>query len=170
MSVQGNCSVANVASSLSLSAEQASTLGQLLPLKPRQCVVVLQDTFLMVNSGSFWLDNVYLIVLRTRLQPSLVFIRTGTRISQGGTSSERMSHVRVFVSNVTMQGASRGWSSGIELGAKSSSLLLEGESPPRDAAWSNHAFAIWSSSSQVYPAGSVYAVFFQYILNACFDV
>ena len=113
MSVQGNCSycsysVADAASSLSLTAEEASALGRMLPLKPRQCVIILQDTFLMVNSGSLWLDNVYLIVLRARVQPSLVFIKTGEQIAPGEAFNHRMSSMKVFVTNVTMQGASRG--------------------------------------------------------------
>ena len=139
MSVQGNCSMADVGSALSLSSEEEATLSRVLPLKPRQCVVVLQDTFLMVNSGSFWLDNVYLIVLRTRVQPGLALVRTGAHTGEGDSERELMSRMNVSLSNVTMQGASRGWSRGIELSATRSSLLLQGECPMRSAAWPVHA-------------------------------
>jgi len=140
MSVQGNCSVADVASSLSLAAEDAATLGQLLPLKPRQCVVVVQDTFLMVNRGNFWLDHVYLIVRRTRVQPSLAFFRIGFPVTSG--PGLHLSPSDVVLSNVTMQGASRGWSRGIELTAEKSSLLLQGHAPTCSAAWPIHRRAI----------------------------
>lgn len=59
--VQGNCDDHAPASSLNLTAADAS---RLLPLKPRQCVLVVDDTWLMVNGGTVWLDNLYLMHAR----------------------------------------------------------------------------------------------------------
>eukprot|EP00892_Ulva_mutabilis_P006554 jgi/Ulvmu1/4270/UM194_0010.1 len=130
-SMRGNCSDPDAAAALGLAAGDAATM-RALPLKPRQCLFLLQDPLLNVNDGPFWLDNVYLLLsqLRERVIPSLQFVRTGHEPSDANEPDNAADHQqvgpRVYVTNVTMHGALRGTSRGVELAAQSSAVLLQG--------------------------------------------
>ena len=81
--VQGNCADADAAAALSLSAADASDL---LPLKPRQCLLLFDDTWLIVSSSSLWLDNLYLkLGSRARL-PHGSFVRVGLPTESGSVA------------------------------------------------------------------------------------
>lgn len=121
--MQGNCSDAEVGRVLSMAAADAASL----PLKPHQCVIVVQEAFLMINSGKFWLENVYLLVLQTHVLPGLAFVRTGVRYSNSISREDNyFVNASIYLSNVTMQGTERGWSKGVELSSRASSLLVQG--------------------------------------------
>ena len=120
--VQGNCSDPDAAAALGLSPAEASAM---LPLKPRQCVVLVPDTFLVSNGGNFWLDNVYLKLMRTRTVHDFTFVAGGTL---GGSDEvpEDVATSNLYVTNVTLQGESRGAAMGITTHAPEASLLLQG--------------------------------------------
>ena len=73
-SVQGNCTTPDGAAALSLTDEDAEGL---LPLKPWQCLLVVDDSWLMINSGTLWLHNLYLKLVAGRHRGMSAFIRAG---------------------------------------------------------------------------------------------
>ena len=73
-SAQGNCATSDGAAALSLSEEDAEGL---LPLKPWQCLLVVDDNWLMINSGSLWLHNLYLKLGAGKHRALSSFVRAG---------------------------------------------------------------------------------------------
>lgn len=122
--VQGNCSDPDAAAALGVSAGEPGAAGSLLPLKPRQCLILLPDAFLMANGGTFWLDNVYLRLERTLAMPDIAVI------SAGGPSAERLyaeiPKSDLYLTNVTFQGEFRGSAQGVALTVQASSALVQG--------------------------------------------
>lgn len=122
--VQGNCSNPEAAAALGVSAGEPGAAGSLLPLKPRQCLILLPDAFLMANGGTFWLDNVYLRLERTLAMPDIAVI------SAGGPSAERLyaeiPKSDLYLTNVTFQGEFRGSAQGVALTVQASSALVQG--------------------------------------------
>lgn len=57
--VQGNCSEPDAAGALGLEDDLVDTM---LPLKPRQCLLVVRESWLLVTRGRLWIDNLYLQV------------------------------------------------------------------------------------------------------------
>lgn len=89
---------------------------ELLPLKPAQCVLLLPDTFIAMDTGRLWLDNVYVkLTRRVRVLPSLQrvpsFITLGRRESNREFSDYEddqrlhpLTRTEIHVTNVTFQG------------------------------------------------------------------
>ena len=119
--VQGNCSDPNAAAALGLSAAEAASM---LPLKPRQCVVLVPDSFLMINGGPYWMDNLYLKLSRSRPHPSLAFIRGG--LQYGLEYFLEVSSTSIYMTNITLQGELRGTAAGVHLEEAESSLFMQG--------------------------------------------
>lgn len=119
--VQGNCSDPDAATALRLLPDLAAAL---LPLKPRQCLLLLPDTLIAVLRGSFWLDNVYLALAPPRFVPALSFLTVGLPIGE----HPNVRQADVVATNVTLQGqGDRGWSAkGIVVTSRGSALLLQG--------------------------------------------
>ena len=122
--VQGNCSDPDAAAALGVSAGEPGAAGSLLPLKPRQCLLLLPDAFLMANGGMFWLDNIYLRLERTLAMPDIAVI------SAGGPSAERLyaeiPKSDLYLTNFTLQGEFRGSAQGVALNVEASSALVQG--------------------------------------------
>lgn len=72
--VQGNCSEPAEPAALDLADEEVPTL---IPLKPRQCLLLFDAPLLMINSGRVWVDNLYLKLTRSRAHPGVAFIAAG---------------------------------------------------------------------------------------------
>lgn len=123
--LQGNCSNPDVADVLELPAAEAATL---LPLKPRQCAILVNETFLMVNGGSLWVDNLYLKSRRTRVSSRhFAFLAAGEETKYPLYGVQRSD---VYVSNVTLQSEPRRAARGIVLGEIESSALITGAGHP----------------------------------------
>lgn len=134
--MQGNCSDPDAMTALGLaSTAEASRLaaaGGLLPLKPRQCLLLLPDTFAFTNGGRFWLDNLYLRLDRRRHgSPEAAFMLSGLREFETHMKSLRATHLAA--TNVTMHGDGRAPVNGIRLkgsalaNTASSTALVQGE-------------------------------------------
>lgn len=103
MSVQGNCSEPDAEAELGLPA------GHLLPLKLRQCLLLMDQSWLVVNKGSIWVDNLYLKLSRTMVQPEFAFITAGV-LSLGPPEIDRSD---IYVTATTFHGEHRGTAYGI---------------------------------------------------------
>eukprot|EP00892_Ulva_mutabilis_P004151 jgi/Ulvmu1/2107/UM125_0011.1 len=119
-SIRGNCSDPNPAAALSL---RAGLTPALLPLRPRQCLLLLPDTWLMVNSGTLWIDNIYLRASRTRANPIFTFIQFGARDasqtdSQVGASAN-------YITRLTVQPDGRGTTIGLTADINDISVVVD---------------------------------------------
>eukprot|EP00892_Ulva_mutabilis_P006549 jgi/Ulvmu1/4266/UM194_0006.1 len=119
-SMRGNCSDPDAATTLGLAQEEAATL---LPLKPRQCLVIVPDTFLMSNGGSYWLDNLYLKLRRHRAVSRFSFVTAGELTENIGF--DEVSDSDLYLTNLTLQGEYRGSFRGVKLEAPNSNMLLQ---------------------------------------------
>ena len=120
--VQGNCSDPDAASALGLSAENKVAL---LPLKPRQCIILVPDTMLMFNPGRFWLDNLYL-----KLQLTVVSGGFFAFLSVGAPAEDEFQPQGnandLFLANVTFHGQHRRAAAGVVLHNLYSRVLIQG--------------------------------------------
>lgn len=96
----------------------------MLPLKPRQCVVLVPDSFLVINGGSFWVNNLYLKLQRTAVSRRFAFLSAG--IANGASDLPELTPVDLFVTDTTFQGEHRGWAYGVDLKNKYSRVFLKG--------------------------------------------
>eukprot|EP00892_Ulva_mutabilis_P006551 jgi/Ulvmu1/4268/UM194_0008.1 len=118
-SMRGNCSDPDAATALALAAEEAAAL---LPLKPRQCLVIVPDNMLVINGGDFWLDNVYLRLARTQFLPDFAFVTVGLPLNR---DVPQITAGRVAATNVTVQSEQRGCAEGFAVISEDSSVLLQ---------------------------------------------
>lgn len=118
---QGNCDVPDGAAALNLPADVAADM---LPLKPRQCLLVVSETWLMVNGGHLWVDNLYLKLSRQLARPNFVFITAGALDGQQSWPSIRRSDM--FITGVTFQGEHRGSARAIVCDIIAASFLADG--------------------------------------------
>lgn len=122
--MQGNCSDPDATTTLGLRLAAAASLLR-LPLKPRQCLLLLPDTFLFTSGGHFWLDNLYLRLDRGRHgTPDAAFVIAGLRDYKVAIQSLHAAHLAV--TNVTMHGDDRGPVNGIRLAVPESTALVQG--------------------------------------------
>lgn len=95
--MQGNCSDPAAVAALNLTTDEANFL---LPLKPRQCLLLLPNNFIVSNGGSFWLDNLYLRLATPRIVADPYFISAGQpRLTP---DMEGITPAQMYVTNVTM--------------------------------------------------------------------
>ena len=118
--VQGNCSSPNVATVAGLTLEERANL---LPLKPRQCVVIVPGTFLTVEDGQVWLDNLYLMLPKTAPESFTAFVRTD---NEQFCSNSTPAAPDLFISNATLHSQLRGAASGVLMTLGASRLFLQG--------------------------------------------
>lgn len=94
----------------------------------------MSHSLLVVNSGSLWLDNVYLRLHRTTAQPRLAFVNVGSPGQEPALAVLRPA--RVFATNVTFQaeGRARGRvvrsAAAVATHSARSAVLLDGAPPP----------------------------------------
>eukprot|EP00892_Ulva_mutabilis_P006269 jgi/Ulvmu1/4013/UM188_0003.1 len=110
-SLRGNCSAPDPAAALDLLPSERAGL---LPLKPFQCLIIVDTMWLYVNSGKLWVDNVYLADGRTTFQPQFPalfqFIGAAVKPQTIEEKDRRLEIGRsdIFVTNVTFQTQHRG--------------------------------------------------------------
>lgn len=113
---QGNCADSDPVATLNLSAADAADL---IPLKPFQCLIIVDETWLFVNDGAVWVDNLYLKLLRrNHWLPNISFITAGLNIGPLAASTtdgkpqaaaqSGLNRSDAFVTNVTFQGEHHG--------------------------------------------------------------
>lgn len=122
--MQGNCSDPDPVAALGLAAGAAPSL---LPLKKQQCLLVVPDAFMMINNGTFWVDNVYLLLRRSTSQPGAAFLSAGA--ARGLDPDPRVGPARLYVTNVTFHAEHRGSARGVTLERSGSSALVQGAHP-----------------------------------------
>eukprot|EP00892_Ulva_mutabilis_P010359 jgi/Ulvmu1/7696/UM038_0128.1 len=117
-SIRGNCSDPEAAAVLGLSEGEAADL---LPLKPRQCLLVLSEPFLMANGGSLWVDSLYLKTLRPLISPDFAFISAG---HDSTAQQHSVNSSALYLSNMTLQSEARKSAKGLVLGKTDSSAII----------------------------------------------
>ena len=122
--LQGNCSDSDPVAALGLSVEVYSNL---LPLKPRQCLLVVSKTWLMVNSGQIWIDNLYLKLSRRQVEPSFAFVTIGSpsRFTDV-TFNSTVGQSDTYLTGITFHGEHRGNARGVNCDVLLASFLVDG--------------------------------------------
>lgn len=124
--LQGNCSDPDAAAALGLSPAEAR---ELLPLKPFQCLVIVDQPFLKHIGGDVLVDNLYLQLRRDAVWPGSAFISTLPY-----TNSLDIGRSGLYVTAVTFHAAARGSTRGISLFLRDAAALVSGALPPVSAA------------------------------------
>ena len=119
--MQGNCTDPDPSATLSLSAAESASL---LPLRPYQCMVFFHDTFLMVNNGKLWIDNLYLRVSKKQTRPTMAFISLGREDSDPVVTSVSPGHT--YVTRTTFQPDGQGTTIGITADTSDCTLMVDG--------------------------------------------
>ena len=125
VTVQGNCDNPDAAASLRLDAGLAADL---LPMKPRQCLLVMNQTWLMVNAGNILVDNLYLKLSRTLYMPTFVFITQGALFGEEEWFNIKSSSV--YVINVTFHAEDRGCAAAVSSHQTFNAVYLDGAASP----------------------------------------
>lgn len=124
IALQGDCGSSDVAAHLSLSAEEQADF---LPLKPRQCLIIVPDTFIMIYSGRFVMQNMYLKMQSTSPISGAVFVKALSL--DRWTDDPHKQPPTLFLVNTTFHGTRRGNAYGVYLAHKYSRLYLRGVHP-----------------------------------------
>ena len=119
--LQGNCADSDAVEALQLTADVAADL---LPLKPRQCLLVVSQTWMMVNGGHLWIDNVYLKLSRHLVRPNFSFVTAGALNAENDWP--QVSRSTTFLTGITFQGEQRGNARGVVTDIASSAVAVEG--------------------------------------------
>eukprot|EP00892_Ulva_mutabilis_P004162 jgi/Ulvmu1/2117/UM127_0002.1 len=107
-SIRGNCTESNAGAQLGLST---SVFTSLIPMRPRQCLLVVSQTWLMVNAGKLWIDNIYLKLSRHLVRPNFMFITAGAL--NGELTWPLIGRSDIYITRTTFQGEHRGNARGI---------------------------------------------------------
>ena len=141
--VQGNCSNPDAASALDL-LKPGPRDAPLLPLKPFQCMLLLPDTFLAVEKGRVWVDNLYLKFQPKPQQVLRHFKRTPSIITVGrllqnnvaddyspASKFETPAKTNLHLTDITFQGDDTQGARGVYLSgfATESTVYISGERP-----------------------------------------
>ena len=119
--VQGNCAVSDPVEALELTPDVAADL---LPLKPRQCLVVVSQTWLMINSGNLWVDNVYLKLSRRLARPNFAFVTAGALNAE--YTWPNIVRSTTFLTGITFHGEHRGNARGIIADITAAAVAVDG--------------------------------------------
>ena len=110
-----------MAAHLSLPAEEQA---EILPLKPRQCLVIIPNTFLMSYGGRFVMQNLYLKMQSTSKLKGSAFVKA---LSPDRWRDDPEAEVpALFLVNTTFHGTRRGNAYGVYLAHKHSKLYVRG--------------------------------------------
>lgn len=91
------------------------------PVKPFQCVLVIDKPFLWHNDGYLWIDNIYVALTRDTVFQDFSMLQHGNSEKNIGIPGNS-----VYVTNVTFVGEGRGDARAIHTGAQKASVLVEG--------------------------------------------
>ena len=123
--VQGNCASPDGAAALNL---PPSIAADVLPLRPWQCLLLVNETWLMVNSGHLWVENLYLKLIRQLVRPNFSFITAGALNAEFTWPAVHRSDM--FITGVTFQGEHRGNARAITCDITRASFLADGTPLP----------------------------------------
>ena len=112
-----------MATPLGLTVEEQATL---LPLKPRQCVVIVPGTFLTVQGGQVWLDNLYLMLHHTVPKALSALVLTDNERLLGRGKDIKEAAPELYVTHATLHIQRRGSVSGFLTNVQASRLFLQG--------------------------------------------
>ena len=123
--LQGNCSSSNPVDALTLTRDVSDDL---LPLKPHQCLLIVSKTWLMVNSGQVWIDNLYLKLNRRQVEPSFAFVTIGSpyRSSADVLFDSTVGQSDTYLTGITFHGEHRGNARGVNCDVLLASFLVDG--------------------------------------------
>jgi hypothetical protein len=91
------------------------------PLKPFQCVLVIDKPFLWRNNATVWLDNLYIAVSRTKVMSDFSILQYGSSQSAEGIPGRSM-----YITSSTFVGEGRGSAWVIASYEGSASYFIEG--------------------------------------------
>lgn len=141
--LQGNCSDSAAAAALNLTAAEAD---QLLPIKPFQCLIVVDDTWLMVNNGVVWVDNLHLKIIRRTVQPILPFISAGLQSADTPIGASQ-----IYATNITFQAEHRGSASAIFVDINEVAVYVDGACLPLSCGFASLSRCAVCRSSDPWP-------------------
>ena len=101
----------------------------MLPLKPRQCLLVFDDTFLMINSGTLWLHNLYLKLSASTRRPFTAFVLGGI----DRKTWRALARSETYFTNVTFNSHPLRIAAAVKFDQPLSSALLAGAKRPRSS-------------------------------------
>jgi hypothetical protein len=119
--LQGNCGASSNVSLLQDLEKSTSGRVEYPPLKPFQCVLVIDKPFLLNYNATLWLDSLYVAISRTRVMSEFAVIQHGNYIYPAIDEGHPM-----YITSSTFVGEGRGNAWAISSHATSSSYLIEG--------------------------------------------
>jgi hypothetical protein len=120
--MQGNCGASSNVRLLQDLETSTSGRVEYPPLKPFQCVLVIDKPFLLNYNATLWLDSLYVAISRTRAMSEFAVIQHGNYIFPE-TAEGRNS---MYITSSTFVGEGRGNAWAIASHASHSSHLIEG--------------------------------------------
>lgn len=129
---QGNCSDPDAAAALNMSAAESAAL---LPLKPFQCMLVVDTIWLYVNQGAVWVDNLYLKRTRGPVLLAIPFQFIGAAVKPPKPVGRNVrpklpwdgiGRSDIFVKNVTFQADYGGNARAVSSDERWMSMYIEG--------------------------------------------
>lgn len=134
--MQGNCSSPDPTIPKDLADVDAvthlATTG-VVPLMPRQCMLIVDKPLLAVLAGTLWVDNLYLKTARASLGGALAFISTAPTWNELFLESTQAEARVIYATNVTFQADPRTEAVGISAAHSESSVHVDGVYPTPEA-------------------------------------
>jgi hypothetical protein len=119
--MQGNCGASSNVSLLQDLEKSTSGRVEYPPLKPFQCVLVIDKPFLLNYNATLWLDSLYVAMSRTRAMSEFAVLQHGNDIYPAVVEGNPM-----YITSSTFVGEGRGNAWAISSHAVSSVYLIEG--------------------------------------------
>jgi hypothetical protein len=120
--VQGNCGASSNMSVLKDLEQSTAGRVEYPPLKPFQCVLVIDKPFLWRNNATMWLDSLYIAVSRNKVMSDFSILQYGSFQHSEGIPGRSM-----YITSSTFVGEGRGNAWLIANYEGSSSYFIEGE-------------------------------------------
>ena len=89
-------------------------------------MVLFHDTFLMVNNGNLWIDNLYLRVSKKQARPTMAFINLGRADSLADPFLTSVNPGDTYITRTTFQPDGQGTTIGITADTSDCTLMVDG--------------------------------------------
>jgi hypothetical protein len=122
LGVQGNCGASSNLSILSDLEESTAGRVEYPPLKPFQCVSLIDKPLLQRRDAPLWLDSLYIALTRTRMQAYFSILENGKLDVGKGWDPD----VPLYITNSTFVGEGRGSARAISTAQFWRQTLIEG--------------------------------------------
>jgi hypothetical protein len=119
--VQGNCGASSNKSVLEDLEQSTAGRVEYPPLKPLQCVFLIDKPFLWRNNATMWLDSLYIAVSRTKVMSDFSILQYGSFQLSEGIPGRSM-----YITSSTFVGEGRGNAWMIANYEPSASYFIEG--------------------------------------------